>query len=89
MDHIAAVCKSKNTLPIKSQAQTTPSQKAKTTSTRAHFVETEEVSNAIDELYLFAIGTEAKPRPPTCELSVEGKPLLMEIDTGAKVSIIS
>lgn len=81
---IAAACRSKP--PIKSQTQINASQKTKTTSTRAHFVETEEVS---DELHLFAIGTEGKPKPLTCELTIEGKPLVMEIDTGTEVSIIS
>lgn len=57
--------------------------------TRAHYVETEEVSNTLDELHLFSIGTDSKPRPLTCELIIEGKPLVMEIDTGAEVSIIS
>ena len=48
----------------------------------------EEVSNS-DELHLFAIGTSSKPKPLTCEVIIEGSPLVIEIDTGAEVSIIS
>ena len=51
-------------------------------------METEEVSNS-DELHLFAIGTSSKPKPLTCEVIVEGSPLVMEIDTGTEVSVIS
>ena len=48
----------------------------------------EEVSNS-NELHLFAIGTSSKPKPLTCEVTVKGSPLVMEIDTGAEVSVIS
>ena len=51
-------------------------------------MEMEEVSNS-DELHLFAIGTSSKPKPLTCEVIIEGSPLVMEIDNGAEVSIIS
>ena len=87
--HIAAVCntgKGNKANPTKPPNQTTPSQRSK--STRAHYMETEEVSNS-DELHLFAIGTSSKPKPLTCEVTVEGSPLVMEIDTGAEVSVIS
>ena len=50
-------------------------------------MEIEEVSNS-DELNLFAIGTSSKPKPLTCEVIIEGSPLVMGIDTGAEVSII-
>ena len=52
-------------------------------------MEIEQVSNASDELYLYAIGTSSKPKPLTCEVVIEGSPLVMEGDTGAEVSIIS
>ena len=61
----------------------------KSTSTKAHYVETEEVSNALDELHLFAIGTTYKSKPLTSEVVIEGSPIVMEVDTGAEVSIIS
>ena len=51
-------------------------------------MEAEEVSNS-DELHVFAIGTSSKPKPSTCEVIVEGNPLVMEIDTEAEVSVIS
>ena len=47
-------------------------------STRAHYMEMEEVSNS-DKLHLFAIGTSSKPKPLTCEVIAEGSPLVMEI----------
>ena len=47
----------------------------------------QEVSNS-DELHLFA-HTSSKTKPLTYEVTVEGSPLVMEIDTGAKVSVIS
>ena len=50
-------------------------------------MEIQEVSNS-DELHLFA-HTSSKPKPLTCEVTVEGSPLVMEIDTGAEVSVIS
>ena len=43
----------------------------------------------MDDHHLFAIETSAKTKPIKCELTVEGVPLTMEIDTGAEVSIIS
>ena len=48
-------------------------------------METEEVNNS-DKLNLFAIGTYSKPKPLTCEVTVEGSLLVMEIGTGAEVS---
>ena len=89
--HIATVCnsgKSNKATPTRSPPQITPSQQSKLTSTRAHYMEKEEVSKS-DELHLFAIGTSSKPKPLTCEVIIEGSPLVMEIDTGAEVSIIS
>ena len=62
---------------------------SKSTSTRTHYVETEQVNNASDELHLFATGTSSKPKPLTCVVVIEGSPLVMEVDTGAEVSIIS
>ena len=51
-------------------------------------MEDKEVSN-LGELHLFAIGTSSKPKPLTCEVIVEGNPLVMEINTWAEVSVIS
>ena len=90
--HIAAVCnsgKDKKVPLTKHQSQITPLPRSKSTSTRTHFVETEQVRDASDELHLFAIGTSSKPKPMTCEVIIEGSPLVMEVDTGAEVSIIS
>ena len=89
--HIVTVCnsgKNNKATPTRFPPQIMPSQRSKLTSTRAYYMEMEEVSNS-DELHLFAIGTSSKPKPLTCEVIIEGSPLVMEIDTGAEVSIIS
>ena len=89
--HIATVCssgKSNKATPTRSPPQIMPSQRSKLTSTRPHYIEMEEVSNS-DELHLFAISTSSKPKPLTCEVIIEESSLVMEIDTGAEVSIIS
>ena len=90
--HIAAVCnsgKGYKSPPNRSPTQSRPPQRGKSTSTRAHYIETEEVSNALDELHLFAVGATSKSKPLTCEVVIEGSPIIMEVDTGAEVSIIS
>ena len=50
--------------------------------------EGKEGSSESDDLTLFTIGERSSP-PITVQLHVEGKPLSMELDTGAAVSIIS
>ena len=55
---------------------------------RAHYIETEQVSNSNDELHLFVIGSSSKPQPIKCQVLIEGKPITMEVDTGAEVSLI-
>ena len=87
--HIAAVCNSgKGTKATSTRSPNHNTSSQKSRSTRANYMEAEEVSNS-DELHLFAIGTSSKPKPLTCEVIVEGNPLVMEIDTGAEVSVIS
>ena len=56
---------------------------------RTYYVETDQVSNSTDEFYLFAIGSSSKPQPIKCEVLIEGKPITMEVDTGAEVSLTS
>ena len=82
-------CREKKVPSTKYQTQITPLPRSKSTSTRTHYVETEQVSDASDELDLFTIGTSSKPKPLTCEVIIEGCPLVMEVDTGAEVSVIS
>ena len=87
--HIAAVCNSgKGTKATSTRSPNHNTSSQKSRSTRANYMEAEEVSNS-DELHLFAIGTSSKPKPLTCEVIVEGNPLVMEIDNGAEVSVIS
>ena len=52
-------------------------------------METEQVSDASDKLHLFAIGISSKPKSLTCDVIIEGSSLVMEVDTGAEVFIIS
>lgn len=67
----------------------TPLPRSKPISTRTHYVEIEQVSDASDELHLFAIHTSLKPKLLTYKVIIEGSLLVMEVDTGAEVSIIS
>ena len=42
-----------------------------------------------EELYLFTIGQSSRKQPPIrYQLQLDGKPLWMELDTGAEVSVI-
>ena len=52
-------------------------------------METEQVSDASDKLHLFTLGTSSNPKSLTCDVIIEGSPLVMEVDTGAEVFIIS
>ena len=46
--------------------------------------------NEDEELHVFALGRKNwKSAPMKCELTVDGKQLTMEIDTGAEVSIVA
>ena len=87
MGHIAPVCYSKK----KSQSAQPGhnSQPRPTGSSRTYYLETDQVSNSVDDLHLFAIEASPKSKPIRCEVTVEGVPLTMEVDTGAEVSIIS
>ena len=60
-----------------------------TGSSRTYYLETDQVSNSMDDLHLFAIEASSKTKPIKCEVTIEGVPLIMEVDTGAEVSIIS
>ena len=44
---------------------------------------------AIPQLHFFAIGSSPKPQPIKFQALIEGKPIAMEVDTGAEVSLIS
>jgi hypothetical protein len=61
------------------------------TTPKTNYVKTKAASNsAEEELHMFAIGgNSSKSSPITCEVTIEGTPLNMEVDTGAEVSIIS
>ena len=85
--HIAPVCYSKK----KSQSAQPGHnpQPRPTGSSRTYYLETDQVSNSVDDLHLFAIEASSKSKPIRCEVTVEGVPLTMEVDTGAEVSIIS
>ena len=64
--------------------------KAKPPSQRAHAVTAAERESSPEELQLFHIGhKQSKTKPLLCTLTIEGKPVEMEIDTGADVSIMS
>ena len=85
--HIAPVCYSKK----KSQSAQPGSNRTTrpTGSSRTYYLETDQVSNSMDDLHLFAIEASSKTKPIKCEVTIEGVPLIMEVDTGAEVSIIS
>ena len=80
--HIASVCRSKKCgLPPRKQAAAG----AKTT----NYLYKEDTKSS-EELHLFSIGlTSSKATPITCEVLIDKKPVTMEVDTGAEVSLIS
>ena len=64
--------------------------KAKSPPQRAHAVTAAERESSPGELQLFHIGhKQSKTKPLLCTLTIEGKPVEMEIDTGADVSIMA
>ena len=79
---IASVCRSKKCgLPPRKQAAAG----AKTT----NYLYKEDTKSS-EELHLFSIGlTSSKATPITCEVLIDKKPVTMEVDTGAEVSLIS
>ena len=85
--HIAAVCQSGKRTNSQNQQKNTAARFPP--NPRTHYVETDQISNFTDELHLFAIGSSAKPQPIKCEALIEGKPITMEVNTGAEVSLIS
>ena len=57
---------------------------------RAHAVTAADRESSPEELQLFHIGhKQSKIKPLLCTLTIEGKPVEMEIDTGADVSIMA
>ena len=64
--------------------------KAKPPSQRAHAVTAADRESSPEELQLFHIGhKQSKIKPLPCTLTIEGKPVEMEIDTGADASIMA
>ena len=76
--HIAPVCRSKNRKPSDRL----------TRSTKCVDLESSNREDD-DELQLFTVAGAGSSRAFTVELQVDGKPLVMEIDTGAAFSLIS
>ena len=75
--HIAPVCRSKNRKPSDRPTRSTK------------YVDLESSNREDDdELQLFTVAGAGSSRAFTVELQVDGKPLVMEIDTGAAVSLI-
>ena len=85
--HIAAVCQSGIRTSSQNRQKNTAARFPP--NPRTHYFETDQVSNPIEELGLFTIGSLPKPQPIQCEVLIEGKSITMEIDTGAEVSLIS
>ena len=64
--------------------------KAKSPPQQAHAVTVAERESSPEEVQLFHIGhKQSKTKPLLCTLTIEGKPVEMEIDTGAAVSIMA
>ena len=82
--HIAPVCRSKPRPQTKSNPY--PKKHQKTYGTNR--VQEENDDSGAEEFYLYKF-KETRPSPIQIPLKVEGKPLTMELDTGAAVSIIS
>ena len=79
--HIAPVCRTKKT-NLTRRGQKPVERKAK------YVAKADETESDPEEFQLFTLGTKAS-RPITVDMRVEGRPLTMEVDTGAAVSIIS
>ena len=85
--HIAPVCRSSQRSGAKRQDRQGRKRQPHKTKYVAESAEDEE-SGGSDEFQLFTLETKSS-QPITVDLQVEGKPLTMEVDTGAAVAIIS
>ena len=89
--HIASVCKSKERpkqakKPFQHQHHRPSIQSAKWTAVEEGKLESQDVNP--DELHIYTVG-HGSPKPICVELLINKKPLCMEVDTGATISIIS
>ena len=81
--HIAPVCRSGK------KPQRSGPRKNKESPGTKYVATTEDDGRATDEFQLYTIGAKAATRPIIVDVQVNGKQLLMEVDTGAALSIIS
>ena len=82
--HTAPVCRSVTKKPQRSGPR-----KRKESPGTKYVATTEDDGSATDEFQLYAIGAKAATRPIIVDIQINGKQLLMEVDTGAALSIIS
>ena len=75
--HISAVCRSK------------PKQTRKVKKAKAKYVRAQDTDSDSDSLPVLLVGDRRSTHPITVQVSINGKSLTMEVDTGAAVSIIS
>ena len=81
--HIAPVCRSAK------KPQRSGPRKSKESPRTKYVATTEDDGSATDEFQLYTIGAKAATRPIIVDVQINGKQLLMEVDTGAALSIIS
>ena len=86
LGHLASVCRSKRKNQRKPSAAANPAEQE----SWAVQADTQETGSDSDTASIWQIGSERRaPHPITVTVTVNDRPLQMELDTGAAVSIIS